>query len=58
MSYLCLKGKLNSKICILNELTASRIIEYINKHEGVEWVTMSAMCGKLGWLTCNQQGSG
>jgi hypothetical protein len=25
----------------------SRIIEYINKHEGVEWVTMEQMCDEF-----------
>lgn len=27
-----------------NNQCASRIIEHINKHEGVEWVTMEQMC--------------
>lgn len=31
---------------LVNEEVADkgRIIEYINKHEGVEWVTMEQMC--------------
>jgi len=27
-----------------SNLRLLRIIEYINKHEGVEWVTMEQMC--------------
>jgi hypothetical protein len=27
--------------------TVTRIIEYINKHEGVEWVTMEQMCDEF-----------
>jgi len=25
----------------------NRLIEYINKHEGVEWVTMEEMCDEF-----------
>lgn len=28
-------------------LIGSRIIEYINKHEGVEWVTFEQMCDEF-----------
>jgi hypothetical protein len=28
-------------------LTLGRIIEHINKHEGVEWVTMEQMCDEF-----------
>jgi hypothetical protein len=27
--------------------TVTRIIEYINKHEGIEWVTMEQMCDEF-----------
>lgn len=29
------------------KLTMDRLIEYINKHEGVEWVTMEQMCDEF-----------
>jgi len=28
-------------------LTVIRLIEHINKHEGVEWVTMEQMCDEF-----------
>lgn len=53
MPFLCMSGKPSSSILTSlrifrgadpTEYTKYRLIEYINKHEGVEWVTMEQMC--------------
>lgn len=51
MFFLCMRGKLGD--CLVRTLMwsalliGSRIIEYINKHEGVEWVTFEQMCDEF-----------
>lgn len=47
MCYLCTKGKTRDRKLGQHELMRYRIIEYINKHEGVEWVTFEQMCDEF-----------
>lgn len=45
MFCLCMRGmqSCSSIVIVVHGLTIARIIEHINKHEGVEWVTMEQM---------------
>jgi hypothetical protein len=44
MFFSCMRGESLHGVMSHLELTTSRLIEHINKHEGVEWVTMEQMC--------------
>lgn len=45
MFFSCMRGELFGYIKAVSDWT--RIIEHINKHEGVEWVTMEQMCDEF-----------
>lgn len=43
-----MRGKYEHVTLEVNSLlTSCRLIEHINKHEGVEWVTMAQMCDEF-----------
>lgn len=48
MCYSCMRGKTRHGTRRREHtLTQCRIIEHINKHEGVEWVTFEQMCDEF-----------
>ena len=49
MSCSCMKGETGRGVLPWRDrkLMSCRIIEYINKHEGVEWVTFEQMCDEF-----------
>ena len=47
MCYSCMRGKTGIETIGEHSADFCRIIEHINKHEGVEWVTFEQMCDEF-----------